>query len=434
MASYDRYNGFSFSGFTVPPIGNIQRETQGGMIHNTLPPLDMLFRETSKTFQYSTDFDMSNGSGSNSGYYGNHPSTSTTSTSFGFNWNPGFSNVHSSAMSTTHIWENNWDQNRSAEMGSSEAPRQMFTMPFAKWGKKRKRGSLALHCQGTHPGKMATDQAQEVGNVAVETAAQTGSDGTVKKKKKKLKALNIAQETAAMKTTAIKKPAIGFRASDTLLQSGQIFKCTLCRFQTEDEIEQRRHFRTGQHLEVMTHLSKSLPKKHVDFIKEYLDNDCKVVSGERHRQDLPIRTDYFKGIGQEHFLHRVDAAHCSACNVYLPDDPVHLRDHIKSNDHVLNRKIIYKQIRVESTVAANKLFKDEKVSAMLDRYLKGDNPFIQNEDLDLEYLVAEEDDSPGPSEIPDNESTYTTSRPQTDVHLDVLGTEIEDAAEATSRN
>lgn len=41
----------------------------------------------------------------------------------------------------------------------------------------------------------------------------------------------------------------------------------------------------------------------------------------------------------EHFMKKVEAAHCSACDVFIPMQYMLIQKHLKSPDHNYNRKV-----------------------------------------------------------------------------------------------
>lgn len=44
-------------------------------------------------------------------------------------------------------------------------------------------------------------------------------------------------------------------------------------------------------------------------------------------------------LGMEHFMRKVEAAHCAACDLFIPMQPHLIQKHIKSPDHNYNRKV-----------------------------------------------------------------------------------------------
>ncbi|XP_077118426.1 uncharacterized protein LOC143774579 isoform X2 [Ranitomeya variabilis] len=177
-----------------------------------------------------------------------------------------------------------------------------------------------------------------------------------------------------------------------------MFSCSLCRYYTPDEREMQVHFYSSQHKEILKHLYIFYPKLRVDFLHNYLLYKKRKMVMEQKNKLLPIK-DKFKGIGQEHFLHRVQAALCQACDVLIPDDPELLTNHIKSEGHQQKCKVTVKNIKVSSLAAAKELLLDQEILQMLKIYISGRNPFKDTAACSSqvvtstpEILVAEEDD------------------------------------------
>lgn len=61
-------------------------------------------------------------------------------------------------------------------------------------------------------------------------------------------------------------------------------------------------------------------------------------------------------LGMEHFMRKVEAAHCAACDLFIPMQPHLIQKHMKSPDHNYNRKVRWPALlRIRhgcSTVAA----------------------------------------------------------------------------------
>ncbi|XP_077326125.1 uncharacterized protein LOC143960952 isoform X2 [Lithobates pipiens] len=179
---------------------------------------------------------------------------------------------------------------------------------------------------------------------------------------------------------------------------GTTFTCKLCKYETQDENAIQKHFISKQHLEVIRHLYIFLPKQRVDFIQKYIIFEKNRVSQERKRQNLQARRDFFEGIGQEHFFHRVELAHCLACDTFIPDVPELLIEHTKSESHEQKCKTSFKEIKNNCLEMAKSMLQDEHILRLLKVYNKGRNPFEYSgqatEHLagNHEVLVAEEDD------------------------------------------
>ncbi|XP_040202208.1 A-kinase anchor protein 8-like [Rana temporaria] len=176
------------------------------------------------------------------------------------------------------------------------------------------------------------------------------------------------------------------------------FTCNLCKYETPDEDEIQKHFSSKQHLEVIRHLYIFLPKQTVDFLQRYLHFERKRVFQERTRQNLQAKRDFFEGIGQEHFFHRVELAHCLACDTFIPDVPELLIEHTKSESHTQKCKTSSKEIKNNCLAMAKTMLQDEDILRLLRVYSRGRNPFEGNGQAtehiasNHEVLVAEEDD------------------------------------------
>ncbi|KAM4035889.1 uncharacterized protein ACNLHF_014941 isoform 5-T5 [Anomaloglossus baeobatrachus] len=190
-----------------------------------------------------------------------------------------------------------------------------------------------------------------------------------------------------------------------------MFSCNLCQYNTHDEREMQVHFYSSQHKEVLNHLYIFYPRQRVDFLHNYLLFKKRKMSLERKNNHPQPFKDKFIGIGQEHFLHRIQAAQCQACNVLIPDVQELLRKHISSDDHQQNCKARLKNIKVKSLAATKELLLDQDILHMLKMYQAGKNPF---RDLAVyssqagnapEVLVAEEDDEDA-NAIDDDDDEY----------------------------
>ncbi|XP_063304467.1 A-kinase anchor protein 8-like [Pelobates fuscus] len=449
-----------WQGFNLPPFGNVNNFSWSQAGNFGMPVHDN--RYSSDRLPFHSGFEASNGFGSNSGC-GIPPSLLPAPRNS--TWDP---NSRPSLAYTRHkaiTQDKNWSKNCSTEMGSSGVPINTITGQFKKKYRKKKKKPLSIYINASYtrsfeeakkkdsPAEQKIlDQSKTQNKTAETTEAQNGRENKVSMKKEKLKKkkLKKAQEAAALydkQTVKDEHPMQGNKPSFRALHSGTVFTCSLCRFRTEDEVELERHFRTCQHRDTVNYLYNHLPQEHVNFIKSYLISTNKSVSLERQRRNLNSKNDSFKGIGQEHFMHRVDAVHCFACNVLLHDNPADLEQHVKSQKHNLKRRAQSKGIKSNCVNVARALLKDERVTILLDRYVKGDNPFGEtNEDelAELEDLVTGEDEaSELTSDIPDCDITGMKKEkpcehsPQRDEGLDKMpndgvsiGGKEEDAAEA----
>uniref|UniRef100_A0A8W4FBP2 A-kinase anchoring protein 8 n=1 Tax=Sus scrofa TaxID=9823 RepID=A0A8W4FBP2_PIG len=112
---------------------------------------------------------------------------------------------------------------------------------------------------------------------------------------------------------------------------------------------------------------------------EYIVNRNKKI--EKRRQELmekestKPKPDPFKGIGQEHFFKKIEAAHCLACDMLIPAQHQLLQRHLHSVDHNHNRRLAAEQFKKTSLHVAKSVLNNRHIVKMLEKYLKGEDPF-----------------------------------------------------------
>ncbi|ELK02933.1 A-kinase anchor protein 8 [Pteropus alecto] len=128
------------------------------------------------------------------------------------------------------------------------------------------------------------------------------------------------------------------------------FACSVCKFRSFEDEEIQKHLQSKFHKETLRFISTKLPDKTVEFLQEYIVNRNKKI--EKRRQELmekesaKPKPDPFKGIGQEHFFKKIEAAHCLACDMLIPAQHQLLQRHLHSVDHNHNRRVSPLLVRV----------------------------------------------------------------------------------------
>ncbi|XP_036158429.1 A-kinase anchor protein 8 isoform X10 [Myotis myotis] len=170
--------------------------------------------------------------------------------------------------------------------------------------------------------------------------------------------------------------------------SGEIqFACSVCKFRSFEDEEIQKHLESKFHKETLRFISTKLPDKTVEFLQEYIVNRNKKI--EKRRQELmekestKPKPDPFKGIGQEHFFKKIEAAHCLACDMLIPAQHQLLQRHLHSVDHNHNRRLAAEQFKKTSLHVAKSVLNNRHIVKMLEKYLKGEDPFT-NEAVDPE--------------------------------------------------
>ncbi|NXC31333.1 AKAP8 protein, partial [Campylorhamphus procurvoides] len=167
------------------------------------------------------------------------------------------------------------------------------------------------------------------------------------------------------------------------------FACSVCKFRSFEEEEIQKHLQSKFHKETLRYIGTKLPDKTVEFLQEYIVNRNKKI--EKRRQELTEKEgtkqkpDPFKGIGQEHFFKRIEAAHCMACDMLIPAQNHLLQRHLRSADHNRNRRMAAEQFKKTSLHVAKSVLNNKHIVKMLEKYLKGEDPFTDEiADQDVE--------------------------------------------------
>ncbi|XP_024416544.1 A-kinase anchor protein 8 isoform X3 [Desmodus rotundus] len=165
------------------------------------------------------------------------------------------------------------------------------------------------------------------------------------------------------------------------------FACSVCKFRSFEDEEIQKHLQSKFHKETLQFISTKLPDKTVEFLQEYIVNRNKKIEKRRQelmeKESMKPKPDPFKGIGQEHFFKKIEAAHCLACDMLIPAQHQLLQRHLHSVDHNHNRRLAAEQFKKTSLHVAKSVLNNRHIVKMLEKYLKGEDPFT-NEAVDPE--------------------------------------------------
>lgn len=167
-----------------------------------------------------------------------------------------------------------------------------------------------------------------------------------------------------------------------------MFACSVCKFRSFYKEEMETHLESRFHKDHFKFLSSQLSKPTTDFLQEYLQNKFKKTDqrvGQLENHSAAIcqvykEQDLTRDLGMEHFMRKVEAAHCAACDLFIPMQPHLIQKHIKSPDHNYNRKGMMEQSKRASLSVARSILNHKLIGKKLESYLKGENPFTGNQD------------------------------------------------------
>ncbi|XP_069051835.1 A-kinase anchor protein 8-like isoform X2 [Lepisosteus oculatus] len=167
-----------------------------------------------------------------------------------------------------------------------------------------------------------------------------------------------------------------------------MFACSVCKFRSFYNDEMTAHLESRFHKEHFKFLASKLSKPTTDFLQEYLLNKYKKTEVRRnHMENISAaicqvykEQDLTRDIGMEHFVRKVEAAHCAACDIFIPMQHNLIQKHLKSPDHNFNRRGMMEQSKRSSLSVARSILNHKVIGKKLESYLKGENPFTNNPD------------------------------------------------------
>ncbi|XP_075404543.1 A-kinase anchor protein 8-like isoform X2 [Tenrec ecaudatus] len=186
------------------------------------------------------------------------------------------------------------------------------------------------------------------------------------------------------------------RQRDRMVERIQ-FVCSLCKYRTFYEDEMASHLDSKFHKEHFKFVGTKLPKQTADFLQEYVTNKTKKTEELRKTvedldglvQQIYRDQDLTQEIAMEHFVRKVEAAHCAACDLFIPMQFGVIQKHLKTMDHNRNRRLMMEQSKKSSLMVARSILNNKLISKKLERYLKGENPFTDSPEEDKEQEEGE---------------------------------------------
>lgn len=177
------------------------------------------------------------------------------------------------------------------------------------------------------------------------------------------------------------------RLRDRMVERIQ-FVCSLCKFRTFYNEEMTSHMQSEFHKEHFRYVGGKLPKQSADFLQEYVVNKTKKTEERRNAiedltttiQQIYRDQDLTQELGMEHFVKKVEAAHCAACEMFIPMNFSALQRHIRTPIHNQNRRNMMENSKKTALAVARSILNNKLISEKLERYIKGQNPFAGEQD------------------------------------------------------
>ncbi|XP_067877144.1 A-kinase anchor protein 8-like [Heterodontus francisci] len=223
-----------------------------------------------------------------------------------------------------------------------------------------------------------------------------------------------------------------------------MYACSVCKFRTFEDEDISSHVDSKYHKETFKFIATKLDKQTADFLHEYILN--KIQKTQKRREQIGDKTilkkqlmqqqDLLQDVGLEHFMKKVEAAHCVACDLFIPLQNALLMRHLKSPDHGWNRKAMLEKAKKGSLVVARSVLNNRNIAAMLEKYKKGENPFTDDPDKDEEDAADEtaEGDGLKDSSLDVENKEGETEDTGDNVVTDRIKEEAEEVADPTEEN
>ncbi|KAG8441234.1 hypothetical protein GDO86_006832 [Hymenochirus boettgeri] len=202
------------------------------------------------------------------------------------------------------------------------------------------------------------------------------------------------------------------RLRDRIVERIQ-FICSLCKFRTFYKEEMSNHLQSDFHEDHFRYIGSRLPKQEADFLEEYVKHKAKKTEERRNIvEDLSTTIhqiyrdqDLTQGLGVEHFVKKVEAAHCAACDIFIPMHPFSLKRHLQSSLHNQNRRNMMDQSKKSALAVARTILNNKHIGQKLQRYIKGENPFADSEESECATTQIKAEDQSA-LDTPESDSTF----------------------------
>ncbi|XP_053085794.1 A-kinase anchor protein 8 isoform X3 [Pangasianodon hypophthalmus] len=156
------------------------------------------------------------------------------------------------------------------------------------------------------------------------------------------------------------------------------FVCSVCKFHSFYRSNMAAHLESKFHKDHFKFLSEHLSEPTVDFLQTHFSNKHKSVEDfinqiPNHRAaicQLYEDRDLTRDIDMEHFMRKAEAAHCLACDEYIPMQRYLIQQHLKSSDHNHNCKIMMEQSKNTGLSIAQNILSHRFTHKKLKLYLK----------------------------------------------------------------
>ncbi|XP_016387088.1 A-kinase anchor protein 8-like isoform X1 [Sinocyclocheilus rhinocerous] len=257
--------------------------------------------------------------------------------------------------------------------------------PESKMGKTEATGEASA--SDAAAGEQTQESEEATAATAVESKTEDGGEGAAPSNQDE-SAKAKGKKTPPSAAKARKRRGFFERSGVKVSAHRMTFACSICKFRSFYSEDMAVHLESKFHKDHFKFLSNQLSKPTTDFLQEYLNNkytktEQRVSQMDNHSTvicQVFKEQDLTRDLGMEHFMKKVEAAHCSACDVFIPMQYTLIQKHLKSPDHNYNRKGMMEQSKRSSLSVARSILNHKVIGKKLESYLKGEDPFNGNQD------------------------------------------------------
>ncbi|KAJ8251664.1 hypothetical protein GJAV_G00223790 [Gymnothorax javanicus] len=206
-------------------------------------------------------------------------------------------------------------------------------------------------------------------------------EGTIEEPEKKL---GIGGEEEVEEVPKKKSRGRKSKEKQQRERSKLLFACSLCKFKTPDETEINSHLESRLHSEVIGFLEENMPEGAAKFLQEYTAYRNKKILKKRQevfeKDGRPVRVDPFIDLAKDEFCRRIEAAHCTACDMVIPGQRHLLQQHLASKEHQRYRQALVDQYKMSSVQIAKSILSNKDIREMMEQHSRGEDPFTEEAD------------------------------------------------------
>ncbi|XP_060755280.1 A-kinase anchor protein 8-like [Neoarius graeffei] len=268
--------------------------------------------------------------------------------------------------------------------------------------KSRKRHKKALQAAARAQANQNRHAVVTVKNTADSTtwrASNTGAEGQSNDAASHAEGSGEALTSASASKSSAEGQAVKITAQR------MAFVCPVCKFRSFYRKNLDAHLASEFHKDHFKFLSERLSQPTVDFLQRGFSRKYEKIEDfisqiPNHREaicQVYEEQDLTRDLSMGNFMRRAEAAHCLACNIYIPMDVRVIKKHLRSIDHNHYCQVMMEHSKKLGLSVAQHLLRSKDMHRALRRYLR------EHGVTDVPEMNPEKASSAGQTGVPDAE-------------------------------